>query len=137
MKPFLLFICALSLSNSLFASELISVDSIPAWVQTPPNQTASACSSLSKGELVAQKIAKAKAMAELGRTQKANVKSSQEMETSVNNGKLTNSSFKETTAVTSDEFFESLAVIEQAKVNIDGNLQLCVLVGSKEKVAHE
>lgn len=76
-------------------------------------------------------------MAELGRTQKANVKSSQEMETSVNNGKRTNSSFKETTAVTSDEFFESVNVIDQAKVIIDGAMQLCILVGVKEKIAHE
>lgn len=137
MKPLILFICIFSLSSSLFASEINSVSPIPAWVQTPPDKTASGCSILTRGELVAQKIAKAKALAEFGRTQKANVKSSQEMETSVNNGKLTNSSFKETTSVTSDEFFESVGVIDQAKVNIDGNMQLCVLVGIKEKIAHK
>lgn len=137
MRYFILSFSIFTISGLLFASEFNSVNSTPSWVQAPPDKTASGCSILSRGELVAQKIAKAKAMAELGRTQKANVKSSQEMETSVNNGKLTNSSFKETTSVSSDELFESVSVIDQVNVNIDGNLQLCVLVGVKEKVAHK
>jgi hypothetical protein len=137
MKQILLSIGFFLLSNALFASEINPASIIPAWVQTPPDKTASACSILSRGELVAQKIAKAKAMAELGRTQKANVKSSQEIEANVNNGRLINSSFKETTAVTSDEFLESVGVIDQAKVSIDGNMQLCVLIGAKEKSPHE
>lgn len=132
-----LLIAMLMLSGSILASELNSANGNPGWIQTPPDKTAVGCSILSRGELVAQKIAKAKAMAELGRTQKANVKSSQEMESKVNNGKLINSSFKETTAVTSNELFESVGVIDQTEVNIDGNMQLCVLVGKKRNVAHE
>lgn len=137
MKYLILGISVFIISSSLFADEFNSINPIPAWVQTPPDKTTSGCSTLSRGELVAQKIAKARAMAELGRTLKVNVKSSQEIETSVNNGKLANSSFKETTAVTSDELFESVGVIDQAKVTIDGNMQLCVLVGVKEKHTHE
>jgi hypothetical protein len=132
-----IFIAAYFLSSALYADEIRIGKNIPDWIQTPPDKTAAGCSILSRGELVAQKIAKSKAMAELGRTQKANVKSSQEMESKVNNGKLINSSFKETTAVTSDELFESVGIIDQAEVNIDGNMQLCVLVGAKGKVAHE
>lgn len=71
-------------------------------------------------------------MAELGRTHKVNVSSTQEIAHTVNHGQLANSSFRETTTLKSDEFFESVGVIEQAKVNIDGNLQLCVLVGVKD-----
>lgn len=137
MNPLILSIGIFFFSGSLFASEINPASSIPNWVLTPPDNTASGCAILSKGELVSKKIAKAKAMAELGRTHKANVKSSQEMESTVNNGKLTSSSFKETAAITSYEFFESVGVINQAEVNIDGNMQLCVLVGAKEKVAHE
>jgi len=137
MKYFIVFLGLCFVCNSLFAGEIDSASTVPTWIQSAPENTASGCSILSKGELVAQKIAKAKAMAELGRTHKANVKSNQEMESKVNNGKLINSSFKETTTVTSDEFFESVGVIDQVNVSIDGNIQLCVLVGTKEKVAHK
>jgi len=137
MKFLIFLIGPLFFNGALLASEINLANTIPAWIQIPPDNTAAACSTLARGKLVAQKIAKAKALAELGRTQKVNVKSNQEIESKVDHGKLINSSFKETTAITSDELFEAVGVIDQAEVNIDGNMQLCVLVARLEKVVRD
>ena len=118
----------LTISGSSFASDLT-----PAWINNPPVESASACSSLSHGELTATKIAKAKALAELSRTHQAEVKSNQQLNNEVHNGKLTDSSYKETTEVSSNETFKHAEIIEQAIVEMDGGKQLCVLVGTKNK----
>lgn len=122
------------LIQSLLASEIDSPT--PDWITAPPPSTASACSDLSKGDLVAQKIALTKARAELGRMRRANVQSVQTIEKQVESGQSTKSNFIETTRVTSEEALETTEIKDQARIVINGNSNLCVLVGFVQRATH-
>lgn len=130
MKQLTLFLGYLLIQHPLLASETDSLK--PDWVMTPPAGLASACAIVSKSESLAKRIAVAKAMAELGRMRSADVQSVQTIEKQVINGQSSKSTFIENTRVTSEEALETTEIVTQALVVIDGNPNLCVLVGIRQ-----
>jgi hypothetical protein len=118
----------LTLALITFSASIAATELSPIWLSTTPAGQASACTPLVRGETIATKIAKSKALAELSRSKSLTVKSNQSFETEVSNGKLKPTEYKETTQINSNEEFKTVGIIDQAILEIEGVKSVCVLV---------